>query len=867
MRSPSPFARLEELTAIAAGRACFIAKVRNHKLATADDLFLWIYDAAREEPIRHTFCLLIGLPDRKLAKEIRIIYKAEEEYYKQHKRELKPDHYNFVEPLQSKLKPFHGQIEPDLDLLMLLDWCIDELSDEFKSLLKTRKTSYETIRSNIKNLINLQPLQQMGFTKFLVELDMMIDHLNLDLSDIDTMKIQQSDAQNINQLLNGMDSEILEKPESEKSTEKSVDVSDTKPKKKEEKKLTIEYFWTDLTKEAKDGYLDPIIGREKEIDQVIYTLLRKSKNNPLLIWEAGVGKTAIVEGLVQRINMGKVPEKLLGKKVFLLDMGTLVAGTKYRWEFESRMKSILEEATDPTNNIILFIDELHTIIGTGGQDQNDAAQMLKPLLSRGKIKLIGATTFDEYQKYIEKDAALKRRFQEVIVEEPSVEVTKQIILGLKQIYEDFHGIALSEEAIDAAISLSKRYILNKQLPDKALDIIDEASARKSTMQQKLDNDDTYKKQEKKVEKIQKQIEDAIENQDYFSAAELKAQEEQLKKELQKIRSNKNIPMSLRSVISAEDIGKVLADKTWIPTNIVNEDEITKLKRLDIELKDQLIGQNEAVDNVVKTLIRSRLSVIRKNKPIGSFLFLGPSGVGKTYLAKLIAKTYFGDESAMIRFDMSEFMEKFSVSKLIGSPAGYVGYDEGWGLTEAIKRKPYSVLLLDEIEKASPDVLNILLQILDEGQLKDSKGRWVDFKNTIIIMTSNIGTEEFGKKKTSIWFDTGSQTQIESKQFDEIKSRVLDELKNHITPELSNRIDHKIVFRALNKDDLTVIFNLKIKSFLAAWKANEKVKLPKFSKAEVEKIIDKIYDPAFGARPVERYINDEIEPQIINSLLK
>ena len=656
-----------------------------------------------------------------------------------------------------------------------------------------------------------------------------------------------------------MESEIVEKSESDKkSDQSSVSTSDPKGKKKEEKKLTIEYFGTDLTKEAKDGYLDPIIWREKEIDQVIYTLLRKSKNNPLLIWEAGVGKTAIVEGLVQRINMGKVPEKLIGKRVFLLDMGTLVAGTKYRGEFESRMKSILEEATDPTNNIILFIDELHTIIGAGGQDQNDAAQMLKPLLSRWKIKLIGATTFDEYQKYIEKDAALKRRFQEIVVEEPSLETTKQIILWLKQIYEDFHGIA---------IHLSKRYILNKQLPDKALDIIDEASARKSTMQQKLDNDDSYKKQEKKIEKIQKQIEDAIENQDYFSAAELKSQEEELKKELQKIRSNKNIPMNLRSVITPEDIGKVLADKTWIPTNIVNEDEITKLKRLDSDLKNQIIGQDEAVDSIVKTLIRSRLSVIRKNKPIGSFLFLGPSGVGKTYLAKLIAKTYFGDESAMIRFDMSEFMEKFSVSKLIGSPAGYVGYDEGGGLTEAVKRKPYAVVLLDEIEKASPDVLNILLQILDEGQLKDSKGRRVDFKNTIIIMTSNIGTEEFSKKKSSIWFDTGSSQDMENKLHEDIKTRVLEDLKNYLTPELSNRIDHKIVFRALTKKDLTDIFNQKLKTFLAARKTNEKVKLPKFTKTEIEKIIDKIYDPQFWARPVERYINDEIEAQIINSLLK
>lgn len=666
------------------------------------------------------------------------------------------------------------------------------------------------------------------------------------------------------ELLNTMESEIVEKSDAENI---SLETGEQKPKKKEEKKLTIEYFGTDLTKEAKDGYLDPIIGREKEIDQVIYTLLRKTKNNPLLIGEAGVGKTAIVEGLVQRINAKQVPDKLIGKKVFLLDMGTLVAGTKYRWEFESRMKSILEEAMDPTNNIILFIDELHTIIGAGGQDQNDAAQMLKPLLSRGKIKLIGATTFDEYQKYIEKDAALKRRFQEVVVNEPSIEMTKNIILGLKPTYEDFHGVVISEEAIDAAISLSKRYILNKQLPDKALDILDEASARKSTMQQKLDNDDQYQKQEQKIENIQKQIEDAIENQDYFSAAELKAQEESLKKELQKIRSNKNIPAHLRSTIDAQDIGKVLADKTWIPTNIVNEDEISKLKRLDTELKEQIIGQDDAVNAIVKTLIRSRLSVIRKDKPIGSFLFLGPSGVGKTYLAKLIAKHYFGDETAMIRFDMSEYMEKFSVSKLIGSPAGYVGYDEGGGLTEAVKRKPYSVILLDEIEKAAPDVLNILLQILDEGQLKDSKGRRIDFKNTIIVMTSNIGTEEFSKKKTTIGFDTGSTTEVETKQFEDIKTRVLEELKNHITPELSNRIDHKVVFRPLSKENLTSIFNQQLKTFLAAWKENEQVKLPKFTKAEIAKIIDQIYDPAFGARPVERYINDEIEPKLINSLLK
>lgn len=741
------------------------------------------------------------------------------------------------------------------------------LSDKIKKLLEADDNEYEVIKNTLWRLLEVPVLKKEGFIGFLELLDSMMVQLDLDYSEIANMQINYDHSTTdsaINQMLDAMDSEIVEKSDAENI---SLETPDNKTKKKEEKKLTIEYFGTDLTKEAKDGYLDPIIGREKEIDQVIYTLLRKTKNNPLLIWEAGVGKTAIVEGLVQRIMMKKVPEKLINKKVFLLDMGTLVAGTKYRGEFESRMKSILEEATDPTNNIILFIDELHTIIGAGGQDQNDAAQMLKPLLSRGKIKLIGATTFDEYQKYIEKDAALKRRFQEVVVNEPSIEVTKQIILGLKQIYEDFHGVLLSDEAIDSAINLSKRYILNKQLPDKALDIIDEACARKSTMQQKLDNDENYQAQEKKIEKIQKKIESAIENQDYFSAAELKNEEEELKKELQKIRSNKNIPINLRSTIESSDIGNVLADKTWIPTNIVNEDEVTKLKRLDSELKKEIVGQNDAVENVVKTLIRSRLSVIKKDKPIGSFLFLGPSGVWKTYLAKLIAKHYFGDEGAMIRFDMSEFMEKFSVSKLIWSPAGYVGYDEWGGLTEAVRRKPYSVILFDEIEKASPDVLNIMLQILDEWQLKDSKGRWIDFKNTIIVMTSNIWTDEFSKKKTTIGFDTWKAADIEDKQFDDIKTRVLEDLKNYITPELSNRIDHKIVFRPLNKENLITLFNQKIKTFLAAWKTNEKVKLPKFSKAEVEKIIDKIYDPQFGARPVERYINDEIEPQIINSLLK
>ena len=867
--------------------ANMLREARWAKEISADDIFLWVIDSIDLiMPLDLTFFAVLGMQNTKhlqkhIAKLLRKIYEQEIKDSKR-KAKKKPE-LKFDKHMQQIFSKIWAENTPEkqktstafdidtdakyLNPFRIMHLCMPYLSDKIKKLLEADDNEYEVIKNTLWRLLEVPVLKKEGFIGFLELLDTMMIQLDLDYSEIANMQINYDHSTTdsaINQMLDAMDSEIVEKSDAENI---SLETPDNKTKKKEEKKLTIEYFGTDLTKEAKDGYLDPIIGREKEIDQVIYTLLRKTKNNPLLIWEAGVGKTAIVEGLVQRIMMKKVPEKLINKKVFLLDMGTLVAGTKYRGEFESRMKSILEEATDPTNNIILFIDELHTIIGAGGQDQNDAAQMLKPLLSRGKIKLIGATTFDEYQKYIEKDAALKRRFQEVVVNEPSVEVTKQIILGLKQIYEDFHGVLLSDEAIDSAINLSKRYILNKQLPDKALDIIDEACARKSTMQQKLDNDENYQAQEKKIERIQKKIENAIENQDYFSAAELKNEEEELKKELQKIRSNKNIPINLRSTIEASDIGNVLADKTWIPTNIVNEDEVTKLKRLDAELKKEIVGQNDAVENVVKTLIRSRLSVIKKDKPIGSFLFLGPSGVGKTYLAKLIAKHYFGDEGAMIRFDMSEFMEKFSVSKLIWSPAGYVGYDEWGGLTEAVRRKPYSVILFDEIEKASADVLNIMLQILDEWQLKDSKWRWIDFKNTIIVMTSNIWTDEFSKKKTTIGFDTWKAADIEDKQFDDIKTRVLEDLKNYITPELSNRIDHKIVFRPLNKENLITLFNQKIKTFLAAWKTNEKVKLPKFSKAEVEKIIDKIYDPQFGARPVERYINDEIEPQIINSLLK
>ncbi len=744
----------------------------------------------------------------------------------------------------------------DLDIIFWASF--HDMSNQFANHLKTQGESIETLVNNYKKLTKNPMISDMWLFAFLQILSKIFLTFNLDVNKIKLMKIEKlQKMNNINMLLDAVESEIVEKD--------NVITGDKG--KKEEKKLTIEYFGTDLTKEVKDGMIDPIIGRENEINQIIYTLLRKNKNNPLLIGEAGVGKTAIVEGLAQKLVKGDVPDKLKNKRIFLLDMGTLVAGTKYRGEFESRMKSILEEAMDPTNNIILFIDEIHTIIGAGGQENGDAAQMLKPLLSRGKIKLIWSTTFNEYQKYIEKDQALKRRFQEVIVNEPDVESSKHILIGLKKTYEDFHGVQINEEALDVAVNLSKRYMMNKYLPDKALDIIDEACARKSTMNQKLDNDKEYKKFEETLAKIQAKIEEAIEKQDYFGAAELKAKEEEAKQEMLKIRNNKNIPLNLRPIITKDDIGNVLADKTGIPTNIVNESEIDKLRRLSEELKKNIIGQDEAVDAIVKTLTRSRLSVIKYTKPIGSFLCLGPSGVGKTYLAKLIAKEYFGNPDAMIRIDMSEFMEKYSVSKLIGSPAGYVGYEEGGGLTEAVRRKPYSVILFDEIEKASSDVLNILLQILDEGQLKDAKGRFIDFKNTIIIMTSNIGSDEFVKKQSTIGFATGSKDKAEDANFAQIKERVLEEMKNFLTPELLNRIDYKIVFKHLNKETLTKIMKNKITQFLDARKHNSDITLPKYSDKQIKDIIDKIYEPQYGARPLDRYIQDEIEPLLIKKIME
>ena len=843
--------------------ASYFAEISKLNEINWDSLFRGAYFYARNHQYFDLFCNVVWLYniealDKYFMKtKYNEILKTKKDW-----KDLELDQ-NLKKQIDKILKDWVHQ----LDIIVLFYISFFDLSTQFKKSLSLKKIviDYENVVKNCKKLFRNPIVIKSWIFAFLEILDKLFSKLNLDPKSVKIMDIQNiNNLNDMDDVLNSMWSDIAEEWDSSVSEVWTTQ----KPGKKEEKKMSVDYFWTNLTNEAKDGFTDPVIGRENEINQVIYTLLRKTKNNPLLIWEAWVWKTAIVEWLAQKIVAGEVPEKLKNKKIYLLDMGTLLAWTKYRWEFEARMKSILEEAQDPLNNIILFIDELHTIIGAWWQDNNDAAQMLKPLLARWKIKLIWATTFDEYQKHIEKDAALKRRFQEVIVNEPDYDTTRQIIEWLRQTYEDFHGVQITDEAIKASVKLTQRYILNKHLPDKALDIIDEACARKSTMQAKLENDDEYKKIEKKIKKVKEQIESAIENQDYFQAAELKEEEDKLKNTLVKIRWKKNIPMNLRPLIDKKDIGEVLADKTWVPANIVNQSEIEKLRALDKNLKWNVFGQEDAVNAVVKTLTRNRLSVIEKNKPIWSFLFLWPSGVGKTFLAKQIAKNYFWDENAVVRLDMSEYMEKFSVSKLIGSPAGYVGYDEWWQLTESIRRKPYSVLLLDEIEKASPDVLNILLQILDEGKLKDSKWRWIDFKSCIVVMTSNIGSENFSKNSWVIGFDATKKDkdELSSQSFEKIQWKIMDELKDYMTPELLNRIDHKIVFKPLSKEVLANIFEKNLNEFLCSRKVNSQVKLPEYSKKQIAKIIDEIYDPQYGARPVERYINDNIEPEIIKQLI-
>jgi len=622
-------------------------------------------------------------------------------------------------------------------------------------------------------------------------------------------------------------------------------------------------FGRDLTELAKNGELDPVIGRKNEIERLIQILCRRTKNNPVLLGEAGVGKTAIVEGLAQEIAAGKMPELLRDKRVITLDLALMVAGTKYRGQFEERIKAVMDEIRR-SKNVILFIDELHTIVGAGSAEGSmDASNIIKPALSRGELQCVGATTFNEYRKYIEKDAALERRFQTVKVEAPTVEEAVQILKGLRPKYETHHKAKLTDEALEAAVRLSDRYITGRFLPDKAIDVMDEAGARARINSMTRPPD--VKEIEKDIETIRAEKEEAIKAQDYEKAAALRDSELHTKDKLERILNGWREQRDEREVIvTGDDIMHIVSKWTGVPLNRMEQKETQRLLKMEEELKEQVIGQDEAVIAISKALRRSRADLKDPRRPIGSFIFLGPTGVGKTFLARSLAEFMFGDADALIQIDMSEYMEKFTGSRLIGSPPGYVGYEEGGQLSEAVRRRPYSVVLFDEIEKAHPDVMHLLLQILEEGKITDSLGRKIDFRNTIIIMTSNVGAELL-KKQTTMGFGAPR----EGHDYDSMREKILDETKRVFKPEFLNRLDEIIVFHSLEKSHLLKIVDLEVEKVKIRLKAKE-VEIILDNLAH-EFVIEKGYDPNYGARPmrraVERYLEDPLAEEILRGNVK
>ena len=625
---------------------------------------------------------------------------------------------------------------------------------------------------------------------------------------------------------------------------------------------TLNQFGQDLTKKAEEGKLDPVIGRKQEIERVIEILSRRTKNNPCLIGEPGVGKTAAVEGLAQKIASGDVPEILKDKRVVTLDISGMVAGSKYRGDFEERIKKALNEVKK-AGDVILFIDEIHTIVGAGAAEGAiDAANILKPLLARGEIQLVGATTLNEYRKFIEKDAALERRFSPVTVNEPSEKETIQILKGIRDKYEAHHNVKITDEAIEAAVKLSIRYVNGRFLPDKAIDLIDEASSKARL--RTYTEPDSLKELQEKIEKTKNEKEEAVLNQKFEKAAELRDTEKALRDKFEK-EQNKWKNKNTKSIvtITEENIAEVIANWTGIPAKKITEDENEKLKNLEKELHKRVIGQNEAVEAVSKAIRRGRVGLKDPKRPIGSFLFLGPTGVGKTELSKALAEVLFGDENAMIRLDMSEFMEPHSVSKLIGAPPGYVGFDDGGQLTEKIRRKPYSVVLFDEIEKAHPDVMNMLLQILEDGRLTDSQGRTVNFKNTVIIMTSNLGARLITDRK-QLGFANKEGEADSKKEYEEIKKEVMAELKKELRPEFINRIDEIIVFHKLNDNDINQIIDIMLKEVVNRLK--EQKYDVKFEPDVKEMIAKEGIDKNFGARPLRRTIQNLVEDKLAEEIL-
>ena len=645
------------------------------------------------------------------------------------------------------------------------------------------------------------------------------------------------------------------------------------------KTATLDEFGTNLTKLASESKLDPVVGRHAEIDRVVQILGRRTKNNPVLIGEPGVGKTAIAEGLAQRIQLGDIPDILEDKRVLTLDIGLLVAGTKYRGEFEERLKKIMEEIKS-AGNVILVIDEVHTLIGAGAAEGAiDAANILKPALARGELQCIGATTLDEYRKHIERDAALERRFQPVMVGEPSIEDTIEILKGLRERYEQHHRLTITDDALEAAAHLGDRYISDRFLPDKAIDLIDEAGSRVRLINSKLPPE--AKQIDKELRQVQKQKEESVRDQNFDQAGQLREKEMELSAKIKEVLDNKkeskteeesdvdtssasNDPKLLQNPsVSEEDVAHIVASWTGVPVQKLTETESVKLLNMEETLHQRLIGQDEAVKAVSRAIRRARVGLKNPNRPIASFIFSGPTGVGKTELTKSLASYFFGSEEAMIRLDMSEFMERHTVSKLIGSPPGYVGFNEGGQLTEAVRRRPYTVVLFDEVEKAHPDVFNLLLQLLEDGRLTDSKGRTVDFKNTLLIMTSNIGSKVIEKGGGGLGFEFSGDS-VEDSQYNRIKSLVNEELKQYFRPEFLNRLDEIIVFRQLTKNEVKEIAEIMLQEVFVRLQ-DKGIKL-NVTDAFKERLVEEGYNPSYGARPLRRAVMRLLEDSLAEEVL-
>ena len=626
----------------------------------------------------------------------------------------------------------------------------------------------------------------------------------------------------------------------------------------------LDFFGQDLIEECRNGKMDPIIGRSEEIERVIHILNRKTKNNPVLIGEPGVGKTAIAEGLAQRIFNGEVPQSLLRKRVIMIDLGDMIAGTKFRGEFEERLKDVIAEAVSDENEVILFIDEIHTLVGAGAAEGSlDAANILKPALSRGKIQVVGATTLDEYRKHIEKDKALERRFQTVQVDEPTDADAITILEGLKETFEKYHRLHISSEAIETAVKMSKRYIFDRFLPDKAIDLIDEACARKGDSSSV--NTDKMKKLQKNIEKIELQKVDAVSSQDYKRAVKLKAKQVDLQKEIDEMIKPKDTKK--RNIkISAQDIADVVAATTGIPVDKVVKSDFSKAKDLEKTLAKSIVGQREAITEISKAIVRSKVGISEKDRPLGTFIFMGPTGVGKTELVKQLAQDVYEDKDALIKIDMSEFMERHNASRLVGATAGYVGHEEGGQLTESVRRKPYAVVLFDEIEKAHPDVFNILLQVMEDGYLTDGKGRKTDFRNAIIVMTSNIGADVLMEEAEQIGFSHSSGKELEAAEedFEEKADMVKDQLKEYFAPEFLNRIDKTVVFKPLGQKQIKKILEKQLEELKE--RLEEKNLTLNVSNVVINALAKKAYSPENGARRVRIVIMENIEDVIVEALV-